>query len=68
MIKILKKSALQGADKYGECTACGRTKDDSGIEIYKIEFESVYGKKSSLNICRDCAIILSDMIDGDVED
>lgn len=68
MIKILKKSELHGADKYGECIACGVDAQSSGKDIYKIEFESTCGKCNSVNICRDCAVVLADMIDISIDD
>lgn len=52
MIKIMKKSELQGAAKYGNYASCGKGSDES--EIYKIECGDSSTCVNSFNLCLDC--------------
>lgn len=59
MIKIMKKSKLQGAGKYGSCAACGKGSDEA--EIYKIEFENLENHSTGISLCLDCLAELGDL-------
>lgn len=59
MIKIMKKSELQGAAKYGNCASCGKGTDET--EIYKIEFENFENHSISISLCLDCLAELGDL-------
>lgn len=59
MIKIMKKSELQGAAKFGNCASCGKGTDDT--EIYKIEFEDFGTQSISIGLCLDCLAELGDL-------
>lgn len=52
MIKVIKRSELQGAEKFGSCASCGCRTDEK--EIYKVEFEDAYNNRTSLSLCYDC--------------
>lgn len=49
MFKIIHRSKLDGAEKYGSCASCGKEQDN-----YKIEFASDNAKSTSINLCEDC--------------
>ena len=59
MIKIMKKSELQGAAKFGNCVSCGKGTDET--EIYKIEFEDLGTQSISIGLCLDCLAELCDL-------
>lgn len=59
MIKIMKKSELQGAAKYGNCAGCGKGTNET--EIYKIECGYSSTCSSSLDLCLDCLAGLGDL-------
>lgn len=59
MIKIMKKSELQGAAKYGNCASCGKGSDEA--EIYKIECGDSSKDFSNLDLCLDCLAELGDL-------
>lgn len=59
MIKIMKKSELQGAARFGNCASCGKGTDE--IEIYKIECGDPPTYSSSLDLCLDCLAGLGDL-------
>lgn len=52
MIKIKKRSELNGAEKYGSCANCGSGTDEK--EIYKLEFEDNHNNRISMSLCHDC--------------
>lgn len=58
MIKIVKKSELQGADRFGNCASCGKGIDET--EIYKIECGNA-PTCSCLDLCLDCLAGLGDL-------
>lgn len=60
MIKIKKCSELLGAEKFGSCVSCGCGSDEK--EMYKLEFEVLSNKRSSLNLCYGCLIDMKEMI------
>jgi hypothetical protein len=49
MIKIIHRSKMQGAEKYGTCASCGKDRD-----VYKISFEDNVGNYSSISLCWKC--------------
>lgn len=49
MFKILHRSELDGAEKYGSCASCGKERD-----VYKIEFTSDNTDSTSISLCEDC--------------
>ena len=60
MIKIYKRSELQGAEKFGNCASCSCDKDKR--VIYKIEFKDETRNKSSLSLCSECILELEKAI------
>ncbi|WP_320973257.1 hypothetical protein [Enterocloster bolteae] len=59
MIRIIKRSELRGAAKYGNCASCGKGSDEA--EIYKIECGDSLKDFSSLDLCLDCLAELGDL-------
>ena len=49
MIKVEKRSELQGAEKYGSCVSCGKERD-----VYKISFEDLHNNRTSVSLCYAC--------------
>lgn len=60
MIKIMKRSELQGAGKFGSCSSCGCGTDEK--EVYKMEFEDCHNNRSSVSLCNECLTKLKNMI------
>lgn len=63
MIKIKKKSELDGAEQYGQCANCA--KDSSQGELYQLLFgceNAELIKSSSMDLCFDCMMGLGSML------
>lgn len=57
MITIVHRSKLQGAEKYGTCSSCGKERD-----VYKVSFEDRVGNNSSISLCGACLTELKNII------
>lgn len=60
MIKIIARSELSGAEKFGSCASCGSGSD--GKKIFKLEFEDIYSNRTSISLCCECMKKLKNMI------
>lgn len=49
MIKIVHRSKLQGAERFGSCASCGKERG-----VYKISFEDNHRNYASISLCEDC--------------
>lgn len=58
MIKIVKRSELQGAERNSYCSSCWKSSNE--VEIYSIECGDSSNGFSSLDLCLDCLAELGD--------
>lgn len=57
MIKVEKRSTLQGAEKYGSCASCGKERD-----VYKVSFEDLHNNRTSISLCYECLVELGNIV------